>query len=851
MASHWAVVVGLNDYTVLPRASLHGAVRDALRMCAWLLDPQGGNVPHHQLLVGLNPVAPLPPLEPSAQALVANLQPIACPNKDAIAGLFHTLVQKSGGEGDRLYVYFAGHGLQFQSGQGFDSAIVAADVDTLYPDRSLSVSSILEYFEATQFLDQFFFFDACRNVPWQGRFRAGQISVSPPCPPPVASPQQFVCLATTEGSLAVESNEGGAFTDALLRGLAGQDDAKTYDPEADRFVVAWNRLFTFVCDEVKKVQRSLPGGGTFVQIPRDEKSKRGALRPADPVLWSTDAGTATFPPVDLSVIVDPKTAAPNCDITVRSFYDLEAPPRVYTAPTSVPRTIQLPPAWYRLYTKAPGFQQRQPRGVAVGLMGAREVPLQLDPVPPAAVSTRGLGPVPPPPPAAAPAPGGASRAMPPPAGRTTNGTLNVDPGDALTEWTLVKPSGETESFTGPQSLTLKPSIYTVRTSTPEGAQADQVVDLAPGETDVAKVLLPPPSPAVQSLGEAAGFQFVNDSTHRVEMSTAFNGAIGNVQLSTVMALAATAQILGPSSSYGDKLRQVNLRLMDRRRLQTGPAVVAVFGSEAQHREFTPAQEVAAVRVAWRNAAHSLPNGTPIELCQSTPAIGQWVGEAAIHQSADQPDQPPRLVPIVPGHGQLIISAPGRAPVAFSLYMPLDRVLLVVIHRLPNLDVGAYVFTVRGDDLPDQALRQVRLLDLTQRYMLRGRFDYPADPSQLVAERPDDPIALLLAAYAWQRRGEHQIADDIAASLERRYPDWSDPLLIRAEAVAHRGQSAHDAYVRVIAAGPPMFAGGLARLWQAVMRLNMEYPGSKRIAQLVRQRVAGVLWTAEELTGPGA
>src|SRR5262249_43707342 len=157
-----------------------------------------------------------------------------------------------GGEGERLYVYFSGHGLQYEvTPDRFESAIVAPDCDLMHPDRSLTISSILDYFEGTGFLDQFFFIDACRNVPWSGRFEAGRVATGPPCGPPAVAPQQFVCLATSKGKAAVElkaaGQEGGAFTDALARGLAGEGNAKAFDQETDRFIVRWNRLFEFVC----------------------------------------------------------------------------------------------------------------------------------------------------------------------------------------------------------------------------------------------------------------------------------------------------------------------------------------------------------------------------------------------------------------------------------------------------------------------------------------------------------------------------------------------------------------------------------------------------------------------------
>lgn len=133
---------------------------------------------------------------------------------------------------------------------------------------------------------------------------------------------------------------------------------------------------------------------------------------------------------------------------------------------------------------------------------------------------------------------------------------------------------------------------------------------------------------------------------------------------------------------------------------------------------------------------------------------------------------------------------------------------------------------------------------TQRYMLRGRYDYPLKPDDLFGERPDDPMGTLLAAYLWQRRGEQGRALELAARLIEHDPDWSDPHVIRAEALARRDEAAAtDAYKQALNAGIPIFAGGLARLWQAVLRLNIQHPRRVALEHVVANRVSGVLWTA--------
>ena len=50
----WAIVVGIDRYWS-DAASLRGAVRDALRMREWLLDPAGGGVDADKVVLLLSP----------------------------------------------------------------------------------------------------------------------------------------------------------------------------------------------------------------------------------------------------------------------------------------------------------------------------------------------------------------------------------------------------------------------------------------------------------------------------------------------------------------------------------------------------------------------------------------------------------------------------------------------------------------------------------------------------------------------------------------------------------------------------------------------------------------------------
>jgi hypothetical protein len=116
----WALVVGINDYP--PESGLtglKGAVADAAEFADWLLDPRGGGVDPAHLLFWTHPAPPAP-----SPALALLLQhPAAWPSGAPDLGrppraaeikqaAFDLAMNAGASNVDRLYVFFAGHGVQ-------------------------------------------------------------------------------------------------------------------------------------------------------------------------------------------------------------------------------------------------------------------------------------------------------------------------------------------------------------------------------------------------------------------------------------------------------------------------------------------------------------------------------------------------------------------------------------------------------------------------------------------------------------------------------------------------------------------------------------------------------------------
>src|ERR687897_925590 len=301
--ANWAIVIGIDSYWT-ERACLKGAVRDAMHMQEWLVDPRGGNVPEE------NVKAVLSPLDGPDDATNANII-------EAIADL----LRRSEGKGERLYFFYAGHGLTARVNQRDENALVASDFSEVLTNNTLALRSIWEFLETTQFEDQFLFVDACRNIPWENvEFEVGRWPRPRPRQPGQPPTQQFILYATSPGLKARElreaGNERGAFTEALVDGLKGKGTAKAWSEERQRYEVRWERLADYVKKTLDDGRLSVGQGlaQDVFQIPQDAGSRGVAGRERNPVIaeFASDA----FDPVKLLVDLKPSEVVSVAEVIV-------------------------------------------------------------------------------------------------------------------------------------------------------------------------------------------------------------------------------------------------------------------------------------------------------------------------------------------------------------------------------------------------------------------------------------------------------------------------------------------------------------------------------------------------------
>src|SRR5262249_20715499 len=135
--------------------------------------------------------------------------------------------------------------------------------------NAVGVSSLLRYFLASRFVEQYFFFDCCRNLFKLGEARLDEFDPNQPSEDQLA-PDQFVIFATAPGLKARDG--GGLLPDISLDGLGGGGKAKLWVKELKQYIIQFNRLFAYINErfESMPVQPVVGGDGTkpFIQAPR-------------------------------------------------------------------------------------------------------------------------------------------------------------------------------------------------------------------------------------------------------------------------------------------------------------------------------------------------------------------------------------------------------------------------------------------------------------------------------------------------------------------------------------------------------------------------------------------------------
>jgi hypothetical protein len=796
--ANWAIVIGVDRYWT-ERACLKGAVRDALRTREWLLDPAGGNVPAENMALILSP---LDGKEPEGVEFVEA-------TRGQTVTAIEDLLKRSGEQGERLYFFYAGHGLTARVSNRDENALVAQDFSETLTDNSLALRSLWERFETTQFQDQFLFVDACRNIPWENvEFEVGRWPLPRRRDPGLPPTQQFILYATSPGLKARElreaGNERGAFTEVLLQGLKGAGTAKAWSAETQNYQVRWERLVKHVRAELERQRLSVRGNlaREVFQIPQDGGARGVAGREDNPVL--TEFPSGSFPAETLKVELTPSAVAPVAEVTVLD--EAAVPVESKTQLTGLPVEFSLPPKTYSLHAIAPEYDRAVARP-PVDLYEPREIPLELA----KAAAAR-----------AAPTNGDAVlRGV----GGNGTGELHVHCSDPLAPVEIADEPGQVLAVAnGDVTRELAAGFYRARLRMPGAPVVEELVELTPGAHPTVELEPPaaPESSVVRDVLDTIGGDVRPDNT--VEVSEVA-GPIASPHLSTLLTLAGGVAVHDPG--YGRRLHGLGLKAFKQaipRNAQSG--LYVLFGVDADDPKLAK-QLLGGLQLRTWAAEERVP-GEP----QRPLRVGKIPGIAEF------------AAPTGVGAHWLAIEPVEGPPSVFALaQLPGRFTMVTIVFESGQARAFQYSPSLRPDDSTHP--RTLRRLELMQRVLLSGSLEGANETAlELLRAKQVDPLAGCLGAYIFLRQGRAKDLERAVGNLLRLYPELSDTHVLAGEFAAARRKhaDAKKAFAKAIEVGVPLFGEGLTRLLEGMRKYELHHPRAKIVAKVFERHLSGSMWS---------
>ncbi len=212
MKTDYALVIGIDDYTQEEGGltTLQGARKDALKFARWLRKSDGGGIEKSNCHLIISRRDPLKPLRPQVDKELGKIIKKAKDDKQA---------------SNRLYFYFAGHGLSVEYEGNGNAGLCLANWSEYCRRAALSAmlyqNMCIEY---GLFREIVFFADCCRDSATRITPLGSEIEITEPRGE--HKPKLFIGYATRPGHAAVETenddgNMGGVFTRVLIEGLKG------------------------------------------------------------------------------------------------------------------------------------------------------------------------------------------------------------------------------------------------------------------------------------------------------------------------------------------------------------------------------------------------------------------------------------------------------------------------------------------------------------------------------------------------------------------------------------------------------------------------------------------------------
>jgi uncharacterized caspase-like protein len=777
----WAIVIGIDKYgDNVP--NLNAAVRDAENFNHWVTDKAGANVPEENVRLLLGRTAG----EPDQDKRDVE------PTKDNIMWAINDVMDKSEGVGEKLYVFFSGHGITSTYANREESALATSGFDERNTEQTVAVRSIAEFFETTQFKDQFFFVDACRNKPSEHLSEIGKWSIPrrrDPGQPPV---QQFILYATSPGREAAEigwpGEAVGAFSEVLMRALEGRGRAKAWSWERNCYEVRWESLATYVKSQMEQ-RKKVSDPEEMVQVPQDAGSRGVEGRDRDARLASVPQRGIPSLDLELELKAD---STDEVEVIVRDAIGQPVARALRVTDSSY--TFTLPPRTYAVEATT-----------TKGRVGRLRLPVELYDEDDDTKKTF------------------SGEIVWEEAGATAeeegdgDGTIEIRSTDPLAVADVTDETGRVVGVaTVKVGCVAPPGFYRVRDVGPEHEDTGeaQLVALRPGKCEPVTLTAPAPQPHVARLAEALGGRAEPD--HVVPIANAEPASWA--QPSTVVAAAIDAAL----HDDDDVLRRLGL---DTPRevlgeLSSGVALYAVASDGNS-------EALEALRVRMWPAGGVVPD-------ESRPLRASAVGIAVELQGCDKPV----------AHW-LSIEVAGTKPTVIAVPV-LQKRLATLVAQVNSDGLRVYQFHPLLAPAESSTPGRLRRLEHLQRFLLGGRLDGAVSlAEELAAQAGDDPFAGCLAGYVLLRLGRREGLGKLASAIVAVAPELSDGYILRGEYEAYKqnSEASGQAFADAVAAGIPAFGEGLTRLVEGLRVSGFVHPRGWLVRYIFQQHARGLMWAA--------
>jgi Caspase domain len=790
----WAIVIGIDEYGT-QEPQLRSAVTDATEFRKWLLaefgvDEEDARSEEEKARIAEEKarIFTLLGRRPDDEDRIEGER---LPTKDNVLSTVNELMAKSGGVGARLFGFFSGHGVTTTFANREESALVFPGVDDGQPVQTLAVRSIMEFFETTQFRDQFFFIDACRSPLPKRSGEIGPWIIPRRREPGQAPVQQFVLYATSPGRPAASSmweEQLSRFTEVLMDGLEGQGQAKAWSWERNCYEVRWERLASYVHDVMES---------------RTEKDKFG--EPRYPFQIPQDAGVRGVAGRDRdALLARPRGArVERYELTLELETDSEQDVKIVVTDaigTEVATALNVTGGSHRFELQPKTYSARA--FAAKGRVGRLPAPVHL--YGPRTERIDWLE-------------DGETAAEEP----MQDGTIELRARDPLAVADIRDDTGWGVGVaTRKRGCEAPPGFYQVRLVGPERERDRNenenengiVVELAGGTA----MPVEPPEPTVDEraadLARALGGS--SEGGHVIPVAGAQPAAWA--QPSTVVAAAVGAAL------RDDGRALEGLGLPRPPEVAEGGSRIAFFAVAGDDRTSLAALNVRVWRAGW-----PVPD-------QAMPLSPSAAGVAAVVEINDEPK--PQW---------LSIEAPGEKPTVLALPLLKDR-LAIVVAQAESGRLRVYQFHPLAHAVEWSTADWMRGVEHLQRRLLGGRLEGADQLAEEIAtQAKNDPFAGCLAGYTLVRLGLRERLGKLTSDIIEVAPTLSDAYILRGEYEAYKQNqdASNQAFAEAVSAGVPAFGEGLTRLVEGLRVSGFFHPRGALVRYIFQQHARGNMWAA--------